>query len=92
MSGYGARALNGRTVVVILSDGYCTSPPEALAAALARLRRRARRVVWLNPLLGWRDYAPVAGAIAAARPYLDAHLPANTLQALAALESEFAWL
>lgn len=92
LSGYGARALNGRTVVVILSDGYCTSPPEALAAALARLRRRARRVVWLNPLLGWRDHAPVAGAIAAARPYLDAHLPANTLQALAALETEFARL
>jgi uncharacterized protein with von Willebrand factor type A (vWA) domain len=92
LDGYGAKALNGRTVVVILSDGYCASDPAALGAALARLRRKARRVVWLNPLKGWRDYAPVAAAMRAAEPYLDAHLPANTIEALAALEPEFARL
>lgn len=87
--GYGARALSRRTVVIILSDGYCTGSPEALAAALARIRRRAGRIIWLNPLLGWRDYAPVAAAMAAALPHLDAHLPANTIAALAALEPHF---
>ncbi len=92
LDGYGARALDGRTIVVILSDGYCSSDPEALGEALARIRRKARRVVWLNPLKGWKDYAPVAAAIAAAEPHLDAHLPANTLDALAALEGEFAKL
>ncbi|WP_422048980.1 vWA domain-containing protein [Shimia sp.] len=92
LSGYGARALNGRTVVIILSDGYCTSDPEALGAALAKLRKKARRIVWLNPLKGWRDYAPVAASMQAALPYLDAHLPANTLEALGALEREFARL
>lgn len=89
LSGYGARALNGRTVVLILSDGYCTRKPQALADVLARIRRKARRIVWLNPLKGWADYAPVAAAMQAALPYLDAHLPANTLDALAALEPEF---
>ncbi len=54
--------------------------------------RKARRIVWLNPLKGWKDYAPVAAAIRAAEPHLDAHLPANTLDALAALEPEFAKL
>ncbi|MBO9478552.1 VWA domain-containing protein [Shimia sp. R11_0] len=92
LNGYGARALNGRTVVIILSDGYCTSDPEALGAALAKLRKKARRIVWLNPLKGWRDYAPVAASMQAALPYLDAHLPANTLEALGALEQEFAKL
>lgn len=92
LNGYGARALNGRTVVIILSDGYCTSDPEALGAALAKLRKKARRIVWLNPLKGWRDYAPVAASMQAALPYLDAHLPANTLEALGALEQEFARL
>ncbi len=76
---YAAQALNGRTVVIILSDGYCTGAPEALADALARIRRKARRIVWLNPLKGWKDYAPVAAAMQAALPYLDAHLPANTI-------------
>ncbi|MEM9813364.1 MAG: VWA domain-containing protein [Pseudomonadota bacterium] len=92
LDGHGARALDGRTVVVILSDGYCSSDPAALGTALARIRRKARRVVWLNPLKGWRDYAPVAAAMSAALPHLDAHLPANTLEALAALEPEFAKL
>lgn len=92
VDGYGAKALNGRTVVVILSDGYCTGSPEALADGLARIRRKARRIVWLNPLCGWKDYAPVATGMQAALPLLDAHLPANTLEALAALEPQFARL
>ncbi|WP_170760870.1 vWA domain-containing protein [Ruegeria lacuscaerulensis] len=89
LTGYGARALNGRTVVLILSDGYCSSDPQALGDVLARIRRKVRRIVWLNPLKGWRDYKPVAAAMQAAEPYLDAHLPANTLAALAALEPQF---
>ena len=89
---HAARALSSRSAVVILSDGYCTGGPERLASALARIRRKAGRIVWLNPLLGWRDYAPVAAAMTAALPYLDAHLPANTIDALAALEDEFARL
>ncbi|WP_370456767.1 VWA domain-containing protein [Ruegeria sp. THAF57] len=89
VSGYGARALNGRTIVLILSDGYCSSDPQALGAALARIRRKARRIVWLNPLKGWENYQPIAASMQAAEPYLDAHLPANTLAALAALEPQF---
>ncbi len=89
VSGYGARALNGRTIVLILSDGYCSSDPQALGAVLARIRRKARRIVWLNPLKGWENYQPIAAAMQAAEPYLDAHLPANTLEALAALEPQF---
>ena len=89
LNGHGARALNGRTIVLILSDGYCSQDPEALSHTLARIRRKARRIVWLNPLKGWKDYQPIATAMHAAEPYLDAHLPANTLDALAALEPEF---
>ncbi|MES0828299.1 vWA domain-containing protein [Ruegeria sp. SCP11] len=89
LNGYGARALNGRTIVLILSDGYCSSNPQALGDVLARIRRKARRIVWLNPLKGWRDYQPIAAAMQAAEPHLDAHLPANTLEALAALEPQF---
>ena len=86
---YAARAVNGQTVVLILSDGYCTAPADDLGEALAKLKRRAHRIVWLNPLLGWRDYVPVARGMAAALPHLDAHMPANTIQALGALEQEF---
>lgn len=85
-------AVDSRTVVLILSDGYDTDRPERLAAELARLQKRTRQIVWLNPLLGWRDYQPVASGMAAALPHLDAFLAANTLAGLAALEDEFARL
>lgn len=88
-AGHAARALNGRTVVIVLSDGYCCGAPEDLAEALARIRKKARRVVWLTPLASGQDHAPVVRAMAAARPHLDACLPANSIDALAALEAEF---
>ncbi|MCT8160174.1 vWA domain-containing protein [Pseudoruegeria sp. SHC-113] len=87
-----SQILNRRSLVVVLSDGYCTGAAQNVGQGLARIRRRAGRIVWLNPLKGWANYAPVAAAIKAATPHLDAHLPANTLSALAALEGEFAKL
>jgi uncharacterized protein with von Willebrand factor type A (vWA) domain len=77
--------VNSRTVVVILSDGYDTDPPAALTEALIRLRKRGGRIIWLNPLKGWADYAPVTAAMAAALPHLDLFAAATTLNDLAAL-------
>ena len=78
--------LNRRSVVIIVSDGYDTGAPEQLAAELAAVRRRARRVVWLNPMLGWAGYEPVARGMAAALPHLDLFAPAHNLESLMALE------
>ena len=69
-------------VVVIASDGWDADPPEALAAAVARLRRRAHRVVWLNPRVGAPGYEPSVAAMAAALPFVDDLLPAATLRDL----------
>jgi uncharacterized protein with von Willebrand factor type A (vWA) domain len=83
---HGRRSLTGRTVVLVLSDGYDTGPPEAVAKGFARLGKRVRRIVWLNPLAGWAGYEPVARAVVAARPHIDLFAPATTLADLAALE------
>ena len=85
---YAKRFVDGRSVVLILSDGFDTAPPDEIATALAKLKKRGCRIIWLNPLKGWRDYTPVAGGMAAALPYLDLFQPANTLADLAALEPE----
>ena len=85
---YAKRFVDGRSVVMILSDGYDTEPPQQLAAALGKLKKRGCKIIWLNPLKGWRDYAPVAGGMAAALPHLDLFKPANTLADLAALEAD----
>lgn len=83
---YAAGTLNSRSVVIVLSDGYDTGSVERLVDELTRLRRKARRIVWLNPLAGWRGYEPVARAMAAAMPLIDAFAPATTLQDLADVE------
>lgn len=89
---YAKRALNARSVVIVMSDGYDTGAPELLTKELARLKRRARRLIWLNPLLGWRDYEPVNRAMVAARPLLDHFATAHSLESLAALEPQLARL
>ena len=85
---YAKRFVDGRSVVLILSDGYDTAPATILDAALADLRKRGCKIIWLNPLKGWRDYAPVADGMAAALPHLDLFCAANTLADLAALDRE----
>ncbi len=87
---YAGQSVNSRSVVLILSDGYDTDPPEIIARSLARLKRRGCKIIWLNPLKGWKDYEPVARGMAAALPHIDLFRPANTLESLAALEPDLA--
>jgi len=80
------RVINSRTALLIVSDGYDTGTPEELGAEMRRLRRRCKKIVWLNPLIGWRDYSPQARGMQAALPYIDLFAPAHNLESLAALE------
>ena len=77
-------------VVIIASDGWDSDPPEVLEHALARLRRRAHRLVWLNPRAAQPDFQPLASAMAAALPFCDLFLPAHSLNGLKVL-LESAW-
>jgi uncharacterized protein with von Willebrand factor type A (vWA) domain len=80
------RVINSRTAVMIVSDGYDTGEPAQLGEEMRHLRRRCKKIVWLNPLIGWRDYSPQARGMQAALPYVDLFAPAHNLQSLAALE------
>lgn len=74
-----------RTIVIILSDGWDTGDPETLAAELLRIKRRAGRVIWLNPLLGNPSYEPLTRGMAAALPLVDQFAAAHNLASLRAL-------
>jgi len=82
------RLVHSRTAVIVLSDGYDTGDPAQLAGALAQLHRRARRIVWLNPLCGRPGYAPVSQGMQAALPHLDLLAPGGSLAAIAAVLPE----
>lgn len=79
------RSLLRGAVVVICSDGLDRGDPEALRAAMRRLRLLSHRVVWVNPLKGSPDYEPLARGMAAALPYLDEFLSGHNLASLEAL-------
>jgi uncharacterized protein with von Willebrand factor type A (vWA) domain len=83
---HAARVLTSRACVMIVSDGYETGDAALLGREMAALARRCRRIVWLNPMLGWPGYAPEAAGIKAALPHVDLYAPAHTLNSLAALE------
>jgi uncharacterized protein len=89
---HAARVIHSRSCVMIVSDGYETGDAALLGREMAALARRCRRIVWLNPMMGWQGYAPVAAGIKAALPHIDLYAPANTLKSLTELEPYLAKL
>jgi len=79
------RVLHGGPVVLLVSDGWDRGDPGMLQQQVARLQRSCHRLIWLNPLIGTADYAPLTRGLQAALPYVDDFLPARTLTNLADL-------
>ena len=71
-----------RTIVILLSDGWDTGEPEELGAEMLTLKRKAGRVIWLNPLLGNPSYEPLTRGMAAALPLVDHFAAAHNLASL----------
>lgn len=76
------RRLGRGSVAVILSDGWDRGDPAQLEAEMARLRRSAHRLVWLNPLAAHADYEPLTRGMRAAVPHTDRLLAGNSLASL----------
>ncbi|MTD52773.1 VWA domain-containing protein [Amycolatopsis sp. RM579] len=79
---WGQRGLARRAVVVIFSDGWERGDPALLGEELARMRRLAHAVLWVNPHAGRDGYAPVQSGIVAALPHLDHLLAGHSLATL----------
>lgn len=77
-----ADMVTSKTVVVIISDGWDTGDTAVLDEAMARLRRMALRIIWLNPLLGSSNYQPLCKGIQTALPYVHDFLPVHNVESL----------
>jgi uncharacterized protein with von Willebrand factor type A (vWA) domain len=49
-----------RTIVLLITDGLDTGSTSDLSQELAWLKRHCRKLLWLNPLLRFDGYAPIA--------------------------------
>jgi uncharacterized protein len=83
----GRRLFSRDTVFMVLSDGWETGDPAMLAEELSAIKRRVRKLIWLNPLLGMADYEPITRGMSAALPYIDVFAPAHNLESLLNLET-----
>jgi uncharacterized protein len=79
------RVLHGGPVALLISDGWDRGDPVELGDQIARLQRSCHRLIWLNPLIGTADYAPLTRGLQAALPFVDDFLPVRTLTNLAQL-------
>jgi uncharacterized protein with von Willebrand factor type A (vWA) domain len=79
------RVIRTSSVVLLISDGWDRGDPQLLRDQVARLQRNCHRLIWLNPLIGTVDYAPLTRGLRAALPFVDDFLPARTLTNLADL-------
>ena len=82
---WGQRGLARGAVVVVFSDGWERGTPDLLAEQMARLRRIAHRVIWVNPHRGQVGYEPVQQGVLAALPHCDHFVAGHSLATFAEL-------
>jgi uncharacterized protein len=76
------RVLGQNAVVLLISDGLDRDGGADLTEAMDRLRRSCRKLIWLNPLLRYDDFRPLATGVRLMLPHVDAFLPAHNLDTL----------
>ena len=79
------RVLARPGVVLLFSDGLERAQVEKLRAEAARLRRSCKRLVWLNPLLGYAGFEPRARGVRALLPAVHEHRSAHNVSSLLGL-------
>jgi uncharacterized protein with von Willebrand factor type A (vWA) domain len=79
---FAVRQLSYKDIVMIFSDGWDRGETDVLESQMALLKRKAYKIVWLNPLMGTRNYEPICQGMSAALPYVDYFLPVGNLKDL----------
>lgn len=80
--------IDTRTTLLVFSDGCDTAKPERLAAAVKVMQARAKRLIWVNPLLGRFEPGQANRWMDPVEPYVDRYLSAHNLESLMILERE----
>ena len=76
------RVLTGNATVLLISDGLEHGDTKALAFEMERLHKSCKQLIWLNPLLRFDGFQPLAGGIRAMLAHVDHLLPTHNLQSL----------
>jgi len=76
------RVLSRGAVVLLITDGLERDGLEELARQAERLQLSAKQVIWLNPLLRWDGFSPLAQGIRTLLPLVDSFHSCHNLDSL----------
>lgn len=79
------RVLGQGAVVLLITDGLDRGEPARLGEEMERLRLSCRKLIWLNPLLRWEEFAPKARGVKAMLPHVDSFRAAHNIDSLEGL-------
>jgi uncharacterized protein len=79
------RVLGQGAILLLITDGLERDSLDRLDAEMERLAKSSRRIIWVNPLLRFSDFAAKAGGIRAMLPYVDSFRPIHNLASMADL-------
>ena len=79
------RVLAQVPTVLLVSDGLDRDAGEGLAREVERLHKSCRTLIWLNPLLRYDKFQPLAAGIKAILPHVDEFRPIHNLESVAGL-------
>lgn len=80
------RILSGRATLLLVTDGLDGDGHGGFEQVMATLRRRTHRIVWLNPLLRFDGFQPLAPGVRILARSADAMLPIHNLRSLRDLQ------
>ncbi len=76
------RVLGQGALVLLITDGLDRGEPDRLAAQMQRLHLSSKRLVWINPLLRWSEFAPKAQGIRTMLPHVDSFRAGHSIASL----------
>lgn len=76
------RVMGQGAVVLLITDGLERGDPVVLSKTMERLHLSSRRLIWLNPLLRWGEFAPKAQGIRAMLPHVDSFRAGHSIASL----------
>lgn len=84
------RVLAQGAVVLLITDGLDRDAGRGLEREMERLHKSCRRLIWLNPLLRYEGFEPLAGGVKVMLPHVDDFRPVHNLESLEALAGALA--
>ena len=79
---FSRRDMKPKSTVLIISDGFDTDNRESLESELRALRKKSKKLIWLNPMLGRPGVTLDANRLKREFPMVDKFMPANSVDAL----------